>query len=364
MDADIARMERDLACMNKRNAQFILLSLVCSIFAVLEVHGMPFSFAGNATYYNGYNRQTKNFQFNGIVEDGSWRITIYSEGHRREFGDQEYGFVGTNQFFLEYVNTDPYQDAVKETNSIFINGAVSPRSIPASLMSYVQIYWLAFDLCLNETNPPLSLPGKLFAGDQNTVPFPVNCTIDPASKLIDSIDFLNSGVIHGMSGAHPEPPPYNNGFVAASFRIKNRKQFDGNLVPVDFELHAFLPVENGTSSNELTTLYLIKAHVAILGEVSGKPSEIPVPPAGQQMVVKDYRLAQESGVHEALYVTSDGFAAPGGSLFKRRLAELAPQSRYRASNNRIGRYILIGMVIATAAMMLFLLRRNKKQNRD
>jgi len=341
--------------------QFVVFCFVGLVFAQLEAHGKPFLFGGDATYFNALSSQTKKFQFDGVVGDNFWKITIYPEGHSKEFGDMEYGFVGTNQFFLEYVNTDPYQMAVKSTNTIFINGAVTPRSIPASLTSFVQVYWMAFNLCMDKTNPPLTLPGKMISGDINTNQYLIHCKISSDSKLVESIDFMNPGVIYGMSGVHPESPPYDKGYVAANFSVKERKQLDQNLVPVNFEWRSFTPVEQGTSSNELKTVYLVTAHINTLSEGAEQTSGIPAPPSGQKMVVKDYRLADESGNPEALYVSSAGFAAPGGNLFKSRLEQLSGIKKETISNNRIGRYVLIAIIISTGAMIFLLLRKTKWQ---
>jgi hypothetical protein len=248
--------------------------------------------------------------------------------------------------------------AVK-TNSIFINGSVTPRSIPASLTSFIQVYWMAFNLCMDKTHPPLTLPGKMISGDLNTNQYLIHSTISSDSKLIESIDFMNPGVIYGMSGVHPESPPYDKGYVAANFSVKERKQFDQKLVPVNFEWRIFTPVEHGTSSNELKTIYLVTAHINTLGEKAEQTSGIPVPPSGQKMVVKDYRLADESGDPDALYVSSAGFTVPGGNLFKSRFEHLSVIKKEAISNNRIGRYVLIAIFISIAAMFFLLLRKTE-----
>ncbi len=343
----------------KKRTQILALCFVWLVFALLEVRGKPFSFGGDATYFNALSSQTKDFKFHGVIGDNFWKIRIFPEGHSNELGDVEYGFVGTNQFFLEYVNTDPYQMAVTNRNSIFINGSVTPRSIPASLTSFIQVYWMAFNLCMDKTNPPLDLPGKMISGDLNTNQYSVNCTISPNSKLIESIDFVNPGVIYGMSGVHPMPPPYDKGYVAANFSVKNRKQFDQKLVPVNFEWRVFTPVEQGTSSNELKTVCLVAAHINTLAEEVEQTSVIPVPPNGQKMVVTDYRLANESGDKDALYVSSAGFAVPGGKLFKSRLEQLSVIKKEEVSDSRIGRYVLLVLLISTAAMLFFLLRKTR-----
>jgi hypothetical protein len=345
--------------MIKNSTLFVVFCFVGLVFARLEAQGKPFSFGGDATYFNALSSQTKNFQFDGIIGDNFWKIRIFPEGHSNELGDVEYGFVGTNQVFLEYVNTDPYQLAVKNTNSIFINGSVTPRSIPASLTSFIQVYWMAFSLCMDKTQPPLTLPGKMISGDLNTNQYLIHCAISSDSKLIESIDFMNLGVIYGMSGVHPESPPYDKGYVASNFSVKERKQFDQKLVPVNFEWRSFTPVEQGTSSNELKTVYLVTAHINTLSEETEQTSGIPVPPTGQKMVVKDYRLADESGDPDALYVSSSGFAVPGGNLFKSRLEQLSVLKKEAISNNRIGRYVLIAIFISTAAMLFLLLRKTE-----
>ena len=336
--------------LRKRRTQLGALCCVWLAFGILEAQGNPFSFGGDAAYFNALSSQTKNFQFAGVIGDSFWQIRIFPQGDSNELGDVEYGFVGTNQFFLEYVNTDPYPVAVNR-DSIFINGSVTPRSIPASLTSFIQVYWMAFNLCMDNIHPPLTLPGKMISGDLNTNQYSIHCTISSDSKLIVSIDFMNPGVIYGMSGVHPAPPPYDKGYVAANFSIKETKQFDQRLVPAVFEWRTFTPVEQGTSSNELNTIYLVTAHIKTLGDETGQTSGIPVPPSGQKMVVRDYRLADESGDPNALYVSLNGFAAPGGKLFRSRLEQLLIIKREAISNTRIGRYLLIAILVSSAAML-------------
>ena len=345
--------------MNRKNVQFTVFYFVWFISVLSEANANPFSFGGDAAYFNAIGGQTKNFNFDGVIGDNFWKIKIYSEGHTNELGDVEYGFSATNQFYLEYVNTDPYQVVVKKNNSIFINGAVTPRSTPASLTSFIQVYWMAFNMCLEKTYPPLTLPGKMISGDLNTNQYSIHCNISPDNNLIASIHFINPGKYYGMSGVHPESPPYDKGYVAANFSVKKRTQFDQKLVPVIFEWRVFNPVEGGASSNDLKTVYLVKVHVTRLSEEVKQTSWVPVPPSGQKMVVNDYRLAEESKHPDALYVSTNGFAVPGGNLFGNRLEKLSVIKNEDVSNNRIGRYVLMVILRSTAAMLMLLLIRTE-----
>jgi hypothetical protein len=170
---------------------------------------------------------------------------------------------------------------------------------------------------------------------------------------------MNPGVIYGMSGVHPESPPFDKGYVAANFSVKERKRFDQRLVPVNFEWRVFTPVEPGTSSNELRTICLVTAHINTLGKEAEQTSGIPVPAGGLKMVVKDYRLARKSGDPDALYVSSSGFAEPGGNLFKSRLGQLSIIKKEAVSHDRMGAWVWMAIFMSTAAILLLLFKRNK-----
>jgi hypothetical protein len=320
--------------------------------------GISIRFQGTAHYINGFSLDSKDYQFSGLLSPNHWRIKIFPSGRENELGHVEYGFDGTNQFLLEFVNVAPYSAAIR-TSDVFINGNVSKDGIPTSLTSFIHVYWLAYKLCATEGKEtlPATLPASMLSGPSNSNVFEVRYTKSPDGS-VQRVELWNPGLTYGTSGkTYKKAPPYDKGFTAAAFSVAERKQIGPWSVPSVCEWTIFMPSENGQSPNDLQVIHRLVLKTEQIEQYHKQFSAAPSPPLGQKIVIKDYRLAALATDSDALYISTNGFWAPEDKSFKERAKEVAMVKQSSDRRDVVSRIVLIGFVAFTALAAFLLFRK-------
>lgn len=301
-----------------------ILLLGAVILSVSSTSASPnIRFKGIAERTDAYSSETNKFLFEGVFSTNHWKIKIFPFGRENELGHVEYGFDGTNIFFLEFTNVEPYQIA-KQKPAIFINGSVSTNSIPASLTSFIHTYWMAYTLCLNKSisERPPGLPISMLSGIQNTNLLKTRYATGPGG-LIDKVELLNTRLIYEASGkSYQQPEPYDKGFVNAEFQVIERRQIDNLNFPIHYEWKVFTPLENGQTPEDLRLIHRLSVKTKVVAMFEEVFSGMPSPPTGSQMVVRDYRMAETSGNPDAIYFSKNGFWNPYDQAFRARIDEI------------------------------------------
>lgn len=347
-----------------------LTGFVLVLVSPLEMHSQEGFDAvkarGTAEYINGFSAESKAFQFEALLSTNCWKIKIFPTGHEYELGHVEYGFGGTDQFFLEFVNIEPYTTSSSSSN-VFINGSVAPNDLPISLTSFIHVYWLAFNYCCNASiqRPPPALPAAMLSGARNTNLFAAQYLTSPEG-LINKVELLNPGFLYGVSGnTYQQPAPYDKGFVTATLNIAERKTLQHMSIPTVWEWKVLMPVENGRSPEDLRTIHQLVLKTSTVESYDKNFQAVPTPPSGQMMIVRDYRLARQANEPDALYVSSNGFWKPEDENFRKRVRDFVSVQSVSAKRTTVSRIVFLGFFLFTSlAAWLLLSRRNTSSVRS
>ena len=338
--------------------------------------GVGFMVEGRLEYYRPQNAPMRDYFFEAAISEEKWILKIYEGGKRRQRGHWEHGFEGTNEFTLYYVNQEPYEVAVKNTNFVFINGVVKPRTSPAiSQFTPVHVFWFAFR-CAVYTNEQYSrVPWHL-----TTTPgldIWSNDTVDVVYTYsdggeIDEISLLNPGVFYTFQEKYPLPPPYDKGYVSAHLKVLGREKVGSLTIPTEFEWCVYSPKVEwtlppkksfGASSNDLDVWERFYARVTKVLALESVFSAIPEAPSRDAgIAVSDYRFQEQVGDKSARYLSRGRFLCPGEAEWKRQIKQVraviqasAGSETHRSSTAKV---ILLGFFIISFCFLVILAKRH------
>lgn len=340
--------------------------------------GAGFTVEGRLEYFPARNGPLKYYLFEGALSEEKWILKIYEDGKIRQRGHWEYGFEGTNQYTLYYVNHEPYEEAVKKPNYIFINGGVEPRTGPAvTPFTPVHVLWFALRCALYTNEQYPRLPRNMIYG--SSVP-PETETVEVVYAYrddgeIDEISLLNPGFLYTLSNKYALPPPYDKGYVAARLKVLGREKVGSLTIPIEFEWCVYnakvewvLPPKKsfGISSNDLDVWGRYYGRLTKVTALEGDFTAVPCAPNEDvEMVVNDYRFEEQVGGDGVAYVSRGRFLDPREpeweKAIKRELAKIqataAPETRRGAG----ARVILFAFLLVSFCFLVFLAREHRKQ---
>lgn len=312
-------------------------------------------------YQHSQSTPSRVLTFEAITSHDKWILRTYESGRRKQVGHVEYGFDGTNQYMLEFVNHDAFEIAAAKPKFVFVNGNVSPRTIPSDSYTMLHVYWLAFRCAPYPHERKDYLPWEFIyrAPERSTSNRMIQAvyvyeTTNSNNAAVKEVLLLNPGVQYGMKAHYPLPAPYDKGFVVAQFKVLEQRRVGPLSVPTSFEWQVNSPRSAGMSSNDLDVLYSVRGKVTNLLPVDKDFAAIPAPPNGVSMVVTDYRFQVQSGVPGGYYVSTSGFLRPDQPEYQYQVHRLRASI---ASDLRSRRFISVIFVlfVILSACALFLL---------
>lgn len=269
----------------------------------------------------------KRLKFELFWDKDNWLVRIFANGISNQFGHVEYGFEGTNQYTLAFVNGEPWEEAFKKSG-IWINGAVHPRDIPSDFENFLHVFWLAFRACILSEERRNRLPARLIYETEDKpegweLPAEyIQSTADPG--CVEQILVINPGVVYvfGPTNQLPQPPPYDRGYINAAFTVYEWVRMGDRFFPRAFSWNVYVPRPAGISSNDLETVCSCSGSVAAVEPLSPGMRMIPSPPASAKMVVVDYRFERTVGRKGVYYISTNGFWDPLQPEFRAEAARL------------------------------------------
>jgi tRNA A-37 threonylcarbamoyl transferase component Bud32 len=274
----------------------------------------------------------KEFLFSVYSDPDKWRLQVFPNGVSNRFDQREFAFDRTNQFYLEYVNTEPLEEVLRaHPGAGVVNGAVTRDLIPADIISYPHVYWMAFRAPLDRGALQRGLPSSFIyvpVSVKEWKDWTMETRCSYTNRLLSEIAFLNPGVQYDDGGkTQPLAPPFDKGYEAARFRILARTNVSGRSLAASFTWDVFFPRQAGAvSSNDLECVCHCEGKVSRVTRVQELANVIPVAPKGASIVVQDYRYVAMAGSHDrasACYVSRKGFLEPSDPEFQRQAKEQA-----------------------------------------
>ncbi len=98
---------------------------------------------GGFVYRNFVSASEEHFRFEAQVGQNGWLIRTRRDGVFRHFGHHEVGGDGTNVFRVLSLNSEPCATARARTNSAFVNGWVTPGTVPEPDAAHARFVWFA-----------------------------------------------------------------------------------------------------------------------------------------------------------------------------------------------------------------------------
>jgi hypothetical protein len=229
------------------------------------------------------------------------------------------------------MNQEPFEIAAKQENSIFINGSVRPRTIPANHYTMLHVYWLAFRNCVYSKERLSQLPFGFIYGEREGATIPAVYKYDktsPTDKVVEEISFLNPGLLYTTTGDnYPLEAPYDKGYVIGRFKVLERRNIGSLSIPIRFEWHVYSPKSGSVSSNDLDVIYFVRGKVSKLLSFDKDFSAVLRGPEDLKMVVVDYRVQKESEAPGGYYLTRGRFLHPHEAEYREEVNRLRRMPR-------------------------------------
>lgn len=362
-------------CLTAAGANRSILVLVAVVFGLLTTAGeaglaqSAFRLVGQVE--RAYNRagSTKRFDFELFWDRDNWLVRIFADGSSNQLGHVEYGFEGTNQYTLAFVNGEPWAEASKKPG-IWINGAVRPRDIPSDFDNFLHVYWLVFRACVLPEERRDRLPARLIYGTEGRLEERwelsaeyIRTTADPG--YVERILVFNPGVVYvfGPTNELPLAPPYDRGYINAALTVHDWIRVGSRFFPRAFSWNVYAPRPAGISSNDLETISSCVGSVAAVEPLGGEMRMMPSPPSKAKMVVVDYRFEHAVGRKGVYYVSTNGFWDPLQPEFRAEVVRLREEliGAERPLTRRLT-IIRIGFVLVFAtgvAVFVYLYRKTQ-----
>jgi hypothetical protein len=225
------------------------------------------------------------FPFTAIVRSNSWNIKV-------TFGEEYYLWVGCDGKNVYSILEDP---KARKTPQSSMPARISPGLYPLCEDWYITIPWLA--LCsstyfdefgttnlpapwLNARHEPTAL---IFGADVKRAEvesgLPTSIIFEVNKKLKDNLEksnWLDSQYLQAT--AMDKLNSFDDGFKGSEYTVKTSTNFDGIVLPLEFELKRYLPTQNSKDAHltsifegEVTQIFQ-PTNVSFLPEIKGRAS--------------------------------------------------------------------------------------------
>jgi hypothetical protein len=274
-------------------------------------YGQQFEAEGTIIYStenNGANYQeTKHFI---ITREGvEWKVRTIpiNRGKSQESPIlfEEAGYDGTNIFYLNQHDTNKAYlygspDLIRQKNFAPALGRVQKADCPPCLeMNLIYPVWLAYcsspylsALNDNRVVAPLFVPEDFFTGlIPKRFDLPAKWKLNPSS-FVSEINWFSEGKYaiskkDGTQRLEKYPPPFDSGFLQASFETTDWTNFSGMFLPGSFLLKVFAPNFKVEGKTNLDLFYTIAANVETVRSLSNFSC---MPALTTKTVITDSRL--------------------------------------------------------------------------
>jgi hypothetical protein len=298
-ESEFVKTAKIIKFKKKERPYFLWLGLTIRVLLLMLLiqitstsYGQQFEAEGTIIYSaegNGANYQeTKHFI---ITRDGvEWKIRTIpiNRGKSQESPTlfEEAGSDGINIFYLvqydtnkEYLFGSP--DLTKQKNFAPASGRVQKASCPPCLeMNLIYPVWLAYcsspylsALNNNKVVAPLFVPEDFFSGPiPKRFDLPAKWKLN-SSSFVSEISWFSEGKYavsekDGTQKLEKYPPPFDGGFLQASFETTDWTNFSGILLPGSFLLKVFAPNYKIEGKTNLDLFYTIAANVETIRSLS------------------------------------------------------------------------------------------------
>ena len=363
--------------LTKSQLSQILLGLALLACSARAANRIPFVVEGTVHHEQfGSAPKSTEYTFTARCEGGSWS---FSSRERPEGLADEVLAVGNDRGVFLTADLAREQRKALEKGQTVMNRSecvVMTNTVPNWLLApELGPIWLTYlsASCFDTADPHRILaPVALNVAGASSLPlfatYYLGCqrVLDASTglprELVCSDDGFLRGMVHGqLVTVQRFPPPFDKGFTNIVFRVLEFETFLGNQLPKRSTLEVFWVWQS-----RLERIHQFTIQADRFTEVPTSP--IPQPTTRGIASVVDGRISTTNGPVLVSYLTTNRYLEPSeltrlpafAEAVRRSLTMQRPALPIRT--NKLPRLLVLGLLIALAAVFLYVLLHKKPQN--